>query len=359
MSGRQGSRFYALLFLALLFLLPSCNISINLEPSGGGRVVQTEGPWYNIYFTDPTCPPPYERHDGIDAIIAADLLQAEAYVDVAAFDLDAEPIIDALIQLQAQGVPVRVVTDTDNEELSSITRLRRNGITVVTDDRSALMHDKFIVVDDRVVWTGSLNYTSNGAYCNNNNAVRFDVPELATNYRLEMNEMYDQHQFGPSSPLQGGRERVVVNGVLVENYFAPEEEVAPIIAGYVSGAEEEIHFMAFSFTEQRIGSAMLDRAMEGVEVRGVFETTGSQSEFSYFGRMRDARLPNLHVLQDGNPRVMHHKVIVIDGETVIFGSFNFSQSANDDNDENVVIVHDAQFASYFEEEFDWVWNEAR
>lgn len=357
--NRRRLRLYTFLSLVLLALILSCNVTVNFAPPERRRVVETDGPWYDIYFTDPTCPPLDERRDGIDDIIADDLLQAQSSVDVAAYDLDAEPIVDALVELRARELPVRVVTDTDNEDLSSVRRLRRNGISVVTDDRSGLMHNKYIVIDEAVVWTGSLNYTTNGAYCNNNNAVRFDIPALAANYRSEMDEMYEEREFGPTSPVQTDVARIIVNDVLVETYFAPEEELAPVIANYVAEAQEEILFMAFAFTEESIGSAMLDRALEGVRVRGVFETVGSQSEFSYFGRMRDARLPNLQVRQDGNPRIMHHKVIIVDGKMIIFGSFNFSANANDSNDENVVIVHDPQFASYFEEEFNWVWAEAR
>lgn len=343
----------------LILLALSCTVSVDLNPGRRERVVQTEGPWYDIYFTDPHCPPQEERRDGIDFIIADDLLQAQESADIAAYQLDAEPIVNALIQLRAEGVAVRVVTDSDYEDLSSIRRLRRNGISVITDRRSGLMHNKFIIIDERVVWTGSLNYTSNGAYCNNNNAVRFDVPEIAANYRSEMDEMVIDRQFGPTSPVQPDAERVVVNGVLVETHFGPEIDVPPIITEHIGRARERIHFMAFAFTDERIGSAMFDRALEGVQVRGVFETVGSLTEFSNFGRMRDARLPDLQVRQDGNPRLMHHKVIIIDSAIVIFGSFNFSRNANEINDENIVIVHDAQFASYFEEEFEWVWAEAR
>ena len=59
------------------------------------------------------------------------MLLAEVRVDIAAFDLDAEPMVQALIELEARGVEVRVVTDSDNAELSSINRLRRNGVSVV------------------------------------------------------------------------------------------------------------------------------------------------------------------------------------------------------------------------------------
>jgi phosphatidylserine/phosphatidylglycerophosphate/cardiolipin synthase-like enzyme len=56
---------------------------------------------------------------------------------------------------------------------------------------------------------------------------------------------------------------------------------------------------------------------------------------------------------------MHHKVIVVDGEIVIFGSFNFSASANDSNDENLLIVYDPVFAGAFLEEFEKVWAQAK
>ncbi|MCA9917843.1 MAG: hypothetical protein KC445_07830, partial [Anaerolineales bacterium] len=89
--------------------------------------------WYEIYFTNPTCPPEAERTGGLDEDIANDILTADVRVDIAAFDLDAEPIVQALIDLEKRGVEVRVVTDTDNASLSSINRLRRNGISVRED----------------------------------------------------------------------------------------------------------------------------------------------------------------------------------------------------------------------------------
>lgn len=355
-----------LLSALLLGFLAACDINLILEdleeiPVEEPQIPNTtrSGEWYEIYFTDPTCPPEEERVGGVDEIIAADLLQAQNRVDLAAFDLDAEPIVNALIELERAGKRVRVVTDDENEDLSSIRRLRRNGISVVTDDRSALMHDKFIVVDERYVWTGSLNFTSNGAYCNNNNVVRIDSPELAENYGAELTEMYEERAFGPTSPDRTVRKSVRINGIRLDNYFASEEEIAPIIAELVEAADEEILFMAFSFTQDEIGEAMLAKAAEGVTVRGVFETVGSETPFSYYPVMAAAGLPSLAVRQDGNPRIMHHKVIIIDRDTVLFGSFNFSASANDENDENVLVVHDPEFAGYFVEEFQLVWEEAR
>ena len=317
--------------------------------------------WYDIYFTAPTCPPESERTSGLDETIADDISLAQLQVDVAGYDIDAEPIINALIDLEARGVTVRVVTDTDNGDLPGIRRLRRGGISVVEDKRTGLMHDKFIVVDGRYVWMGSLNFTTNGVYCNNNNLVRFDSSRLAANYTSEMDEMYDDQLFGPTSPNTTPKEQLTINGIQVENYFGPEKEISLIISRSVIRAQEEILFMAFSFTDEQIGEAMLGRADAGVVLRGIFETVGANTSSSYFPDMAQAEMTmnNVTVRTDGNAHIMHHKVIIIDRETVIFGSFNFSDSANRRNDENIIIVHDPTFAGYFIEEFDTVWAEAQ
>jgi len=91
-------------------------------------------------------------------------------------------------------------------------------------------------------------------------------------------------------------------------------------------------------------------------VAGVFERTGSQTRFSEYGAMTQA---GLEVYQDGNPYVMHHKVIVLDGRTTVVGSFNFSDNADRDNDENLLIVDDPGFASQYLAEVERILTLAR
>ncbi|MEM7129958.1 MAG: phospholipase D-like domain-containing protein [Chloroflexota bacterium] len=327
------------------------------DTSGEGGVTQPARPWYQIYFTQPSCPPEEERHGGIDEIVAADLLAAQEQVDIAAFDLDSEPIVNALIELSQQELPVRAVTDDNHSDQSGIRRMRRHGISVVEDKRRALMHNKFIILDQQTVWTGSLNFTSNGFYCNNNHLVRFTSPKLAENYRAEMDEMYIDRSFGPDSLNATPHEEMTIQGVTVENYFAPEKKLVNAIARTVARAQEEILFMAFSFTNEDIGEAMLGRAEAGVDTRGIFETFGATAQGGYYPIMLESGIDTLTVRTDGNPYIMHHKVIIVDRQTTVLGSFNFTGSANRQNDENLIIVHDADFTAAFFEEFERLWAE--
>lgn len=114
--------------------------------------------------------------------------------------------------------------------------------------------------------------------------------------------------------------------------------------------------MAFSFTHDGIGKAMMARANRGVKLEGIFETRGSETKYS---ELPGFFCEGISVRQDGNPRTFHHKVIVLDEKTVITGSFNFSENANKSNDENVVIVQNPQIAALYLQEFDRRWQEGK
>ena len=63
--------------------------------------------------------------------------------------------------------------------------------------------------------------------------------------------------------------------------------------------------------------------------------------------------------QDGNPYTMHHKVIIIDGHTVITGSFNYSKNAAKSNDENIVIIREPTIAALYLAEWQMIWDGAK
>jgi phosphatidylserine/phosphatidylglycerophosphate/cardiolipin synthase-like enzyme len=175
--------------------------------------------------------------------------------------------------------------------------------------------------------------------------------ELAENYTAQFEKMFVQQQFGPARERGIPHPVLTIGGAPVENYFAPEDRVAGRLIDKVRRAEKSIYFLAFSFTHDGLGEAIRERASAGVTVGGVFETTGSKREDSEYGRMKSAGL-NVHT--DGNPYNMHHKVLILDERTVVLGSFNFSASADRSNDENVLIIEDAELARAFKEEYDRV-----
>jgi phosphatidylserine/phosphatidylglycerophosphate/cardiolipin synthase-like enzyme len=346
--------FAAVVFALFAVLRPGTpNAPVPSEGSGGG--------WYQIYFTMPKYPDKESEHHGsIDDKLTAFINTARTSVDIAIYQLDLPNVTQALINAKKRGATVRVVTDidilNDPKENPSFKELQKDGIPVIGGNPSAIMHNKFVVVDKMAVWSGSWNFTENDTYRYNNNGILIQSPELARNYATTFEKMFNNKAFGPSRKPGGTTPRLTIDSAAVENYFAPEDLVTEKIIARLKTAAYTIDFMAFSFTDDNIGQTVVDRTKAGVKVRGVFEKTGSETQFSEYGKLRKA---GLDVLQDGNPYLMHHKVFIVDSRTVILGSFNFSQNAENENDENVLIIDDAPLAQAFEAEFARVYDQAK
>lgn len=330
-------------------------------PSGTLRAY--DGGWYQLYFTNPRAPnEPKEHVGGIDERLVAFLNTATKTIDMAIYDFDLERVAGALAAAAGRGVRVRMVTDSDtlaNDDAAirhAFAIVRRAGIPIVEDGGQGLMHNKFVIVDGAAVWTGSWNFTDGDTYRLNNNAIIIPSLELARNYTIEFEQLFIQQQFGAAKRIGLGDPVITVGGARIENYFAPQNQVSEQIIARLKLARTSIHFMAFSFTSDTIGKAVRTMEKAGVQVSGVFETTGSETLFSEYGKFRKLKLD---VLQDGNPYVMHHKVFIIDSQTVIFGSFNFTNNADKDNDENLLIIDDPALALAFEAEFQRVYAQAQ
>jgi phosphatidylserine/phosphatidylglycerophosphate/cardiolipin synthase-like enzyme len=373
-SKPKSQKILSMLLTLLLFIV-AAYFGLDLDGLFDFDVVteHVSGDWIRVYFTNPRYPDdPADRRSGLGEELATVIRQAQVSVDLVAYELNLVPVADALIQARQDGARVRVVVESDNldrEKNADIVRdLRRAGIPVIEDERSSgLMHNKFVVIDEQWVWTGSWNLTENGAYRNNNNAVLIASPALAENYTVEFEEMFDD-AFGPTSPadtphplvritvVEGEGEAAQEREVMVENYFAPEDGVAAYVIDRIAEAQHHIRFMAFVFTNDEIADAMLERAQAGVVIQGVMESRDADRDYSVYSRLRQA---GHDVLKDGNPYIMHHKVIIIDDHMVITGSYNFTNNAERSNDENLLIIHDAEVADLFVEEFGRVYEQTR
>ena len=134
--------------------------------------------------------------------------------------------------------------------------------------------------------------------------------------------------------------------------LCPEDDCAERIIEEINDAEKSVYFMTFSFTNEDIADALLFN--DKIDIKGLFEKVGAGSQYSQYGRLRDF---GLDVRLDTNPATMHHKVFIIDNETVITGSMNPTGAGDHKNDENILIIHDKKVAEGFVEEFNHLFGE--
>lgn len=346
-----------------LFLIAGC---IPLDE--GNPPVETKTPasisttldWINVYFTDPDSTQAGEYRGGPDEALAAAIDRARLTVDMAIYSLNLWSIRDALLDAWQRGVRVRLVVESDNLDGEEVQELIAAGIPVLGDRHEGLMHNKFTIIDRWEVWTGSMNYTVSGAYYDHNNLVRIESSEVAEKYLAEFNEMMMDDRFGSDSPADEEATSLKVDGMPVEVLFSPEDGVAEQIIELIDEARRSIHFLAFSFTSDEITNAMMNAAQNyGVSVLGIMdESQVSSNQGTSYEIFQYAGLENLDVRLDGSDDQMHHKVIIIDERIVIVGSYNFSANAEENNDENLVILHSPKISRLYEEEFERLFVQA-
>jgi phosphatidylserine/phosphatidylglycerophosphate/cardiolipin synthase-like enzyme len=349
MNERARRRFGAACLLVFAVLATSCQLLAPRRPSTPTPDTSTQASPIRVYFTTPDDEP--RQPGNIAETLASYIDRTRETLDVAAFELDNRVIVAALRRATERGVRVRLVTDTDYLDEHGPRTLRDVGVAVVDDQRSALMHNKFMVFDGQAVWTGSMNFTENCAYLNNNHGLLIVDRKVAENYATKFHWMFDERKFGgkPSSSAAIPYPRTTLaDDTPLETYFSTHDKLADRVKAELNQAERSIRFLAFSFTHAKISEAMLAAHDEGVEVSGVFENSQAGGTSSKYQTLKAAGLP---VYKDANPRNMHHKFIVIDGQTVIAGSFNYSSNAEKSNDENIVIIRNRAIAERFEDEF--------
>jgi phosphatidylserine/phosphatidylglycerophosphate/cardiolipin synthase-like enzyme len=282
--------------------------------------------------------------------------QARGQIDAALYDLNLWSIRNALIRAQRRGVQVRLVVESDSLDRNEIQELSEVGIPVVGDGVESLMHNKFFIIDGAEVWTGSMNLTINGAYRHLNNLIRMRSTRLAENYTTEFEEMFLEGYFGEDRLENTPHPDLNIDRVRVETYFSPDDDTALRLIELILAAEESIDFLYYSFTSDGIADALLFQASQGIQVRGVFDDY--QNRTGLGGEYPRLKGQGLDVHLDAHPEKLHHKVMIIDQEIVITGSYNLTRSAEIHNDENTLIIHDNDFAEIFRVEFEWIYQDA-
>ena len=348
---------------------PQIIIPITETPTPGLPVI-TETPaslppanWYEVYFTDPlTINDPNNPIGSIEEKLLGFINAAQVSIHIASFEFNLPRVADALIAAKARGVDVRWVTDNENgldidanPNRGQFARLMAGGVEVKDDaGRSALMHNKFWIFDRQILWTGSTNITVNGIYKQNNNVILIRSPEIAAIYEREWEELWTG-QLGRRAPSTMNSQWAILDGTPIQVIFSPEDGAVSYLVAMLNDAQVSIRFLAFSFTDYPMAQAMVTRAQNGVDVQGVFETFGSNSPRSELKTLWCAGLP---VRQDGNDSFLHDKVIIIDNSIVVTGSLNFSSSADEDNEENVIIIDNPGIAALYLQEYQKNWDMA-
>lgn len=289
---------------------------------------------------------------------------AKKKLDIAVQELDCRRITNAIINARKRKVSVRLVLEASYLTLdkarpdpyvpggkNEINRflhdaILRSAINVRSDFNPKIFHQKFIVRDGSAVLTGSTNFTDTGVSRNLNHLVIVHDRKVANTYSKEFGEIQQGH-FGKLNEGHDVAPRdVVVSKLPIRIAFSPDHNPEMEIMKQMLKAKNRVDFAIFTFAKSSgIDDTMIQLSQAGLTVRGALDGIMANQKWAATRPVKNAGAELYRVPKGGKLGKLHHKLMVIDEQVIIAGSFNYTGPANQLNDENIIIIGDLETKS--------------
>ena len=218
------------------------------------------------------------------------------------------------------------------------------------------MHNKFCIIDNEVVWTGTANISSTGTGgFNENNACLIHSKNVANIFEKEFEQMYVKELFHENKNPIYSAKRINLENKIVQIYFSPNNRlINNVILPEIEKAQDYIYLSMFLITNNKIVQSLIDAHNRGVEVKIIIDAHHALQPYSKHELLRKA---GIKVKVENWAGKMHTKTVIIDSETIITGSANWTYSAFKYNDENLLIFKNVpNEVSFLKKEFEKSWK---
>lgn len=301
--------------------------------------------------------------DNLEDVIVKFIDKAEKRLEIAVQELENMTIGRAIVAAKQRKVIVKVVIEQDylrvkrarvnpfdsggigedNRLIQSA--LYRSNIDVKCDYNTSIFHQKFIIRDRESVLTGSTNFTPTGTDRNLNHVVIVHDPEVARIYYREFREIQQGHFGKLNEGHDPAPDDVNVGDLPIRVLFAPDHNPEMEIMKQMLKARERIDFAIFTFAKSSgIDDTMVRLLDAGMPIRGAFDGRQGGHHWSAIETLQQHNAELYSVPERNGVGKLHHKLMVLDDEVIIAGSFNYTGPANNVNDENIIILGDLDSA---------------
>jgi len=319
--------------------------------------------------------------NAIDDTLIAYINRATSSIDYTMYNFNEVGLSSVSTALNAaynRGVTVRVIFDgaANNSGVQNLLpAIKKVGSPL--GSAYGIMHNKFIIIDAYdsdpnvpLVWTGSTNVTQGQINTDPNSVIIIQDKSLAIAYTLEFNEMFGSTtaipdmsavKFGPDK-MDNTPHKFVIGGKDVECYFSPSDGTNDKIIQTINEADDNIRIATMLITRSDIGYALQDAVNNNsVDLEVLVNSEGQCSQIVWdllTSLIGDSLQEDADVIG-----IMHHKFMVVDegttfNPTLLMGSHNWSNSANNKNDENTLIFYDNQeLANIYYQAFKYRFDE--
>jgi len=293
------------------------------------------------------------------AILSA-LAGAKKSVHIAMFNLRESSIISALGNLKSGGVDVQVLLDQKQMDQTynqpKIQEMVNAGLSPVgvtnTNATDATMHDKFTVIDGERVLTGSMNYSGNALTYSDEDLLVLDDPTVAQLFETEFTEL----KTGSTNAA------TAATSAPIRVKFGNEDKLQDVVATELKAAKTSVYVAMFSINNQTLLNELIAAKQRGVHVVVILDKVqadaGTEDEQLDAAGISVFRFENT---RGGSANVglveLHNKLCVIDGQTVLMGSYNWTNLASFHNDENLMLLTSERLATQANREIAQLFND--
>ena len=289
---------------------------------------------------------------------------AQKNIDMAIYGWDkAAELEEALKNAVKRGVKIRLVYDEtsggnsyykDTKNLIAIASEYKGDKIPCSGETDYIMHNKFLIIDNKKVLTGSMNYSQTGlSGFNSNNLILINSAEISNLYTEEFEKMLNGkfHNAKPQSLLP---RTFVIGSSIVSVYFSPQDKIITNhVVKLIDDADKYIFIPAFLITHKGFVASLINAHSRGVDIKIIIDAANANVRHSELKTLRNA---GIMVKVENYAGKMHNKSIIIDDKYIVTGSMNFSNSGENKNDENVLIIEDTRLAIFYREFFNYIWK---
>ncbi len=219
----------------------------------------------------------------------------------------------------------------------------------------AIMHNKFFIVDNEYVWTGSTNVSSSCMSYNANNVLLIKSKEVANIYQKEFDEMYHNNNFHKYKNKTSDGQTIKINeDTSLRIFFSPSNPPNDFaIKPLIDNAKEYVYVPIFFLTNKELINSLIFANKRNIDVKIIVDSAANIVNPQYVKILRENNVP---VKVENWGGKMHMKSAVIDDKTIIIGSMNWTGVAQNSNDENTIVLENTKLAKEFKQKFIYLWN---
>ena len=307
----------------------------------------------------------------VDAISAS-----QKSVDIAMYSIYLKEMPEAILKARDRGVKVRIIIDQFHvyPKLSTqIKQLIEAGIEIRTLRGTrdyGVMHNKIGIFDNKMITTGSYNWTFSATFYNHENMLLTRHPIYTKGFIKYWDWMWENAstlQQGAQDPFPVGHygappqdEKPVMklNGVKVPSYiFSPGSQSEERLAEIIGAAKKTVDAVTFTFSSRILADAVIAAKDRGVKVR--FMTDSGMGKSSWAAKLIFDNGVEMKWRKGRNSKgAMHNKYVILDGKILQTGSFNWSINGNVNSFENMIFVNDADAINAYQLKFDEFYMDA-